>query len=103
MYNPALLGALSLCRKAGALALGYDAVEDAVKSGQAQLLLFAADVSEGTRRRLEKTAPAGLHIEQLPFSKEGLAALGRKPVGVLAVTNSQLAQLCLSKLPPHNP
>ena len=99
MDNPALLGALSLCRKAGALALGHDAVEEALKTGKAQLLLFAADISEGTRRRLQKNAPEGLRAETLPLSKEALATLTRKPVGALAVTNAQLAALCLSKWP----
>ena len=94
----ALLGALGLCRKAGALALGFDAVLQSLKSKQTALLLFAEDVSEGTRRRLETAAPSSVEIVVLPCSKQALAALGCKPVGALAVTNAQLARLCLSKM-----
>ena len=46
-----ILFALSLCRKAGALVMGFDAVKDSVGKGKAQLVLCAGDLSEGTRRR----------------------------------------------------
>ena len=44
-----ILFALSLCRKAGALVMGFDAVKDSVGKGKAQLVLCAGDLSEGTR------------------------------------------------------
>ena len=47
-----ILFALSLCRKAGALVMGFDAVKDSVGKGKAQLVLCAGDLSEGTRRRV---------------------------------------------------
>lgn len=43
-----ILFALSLCRKAGALVMGFDAVKDSVGKGKAQLVLCAGDLSEGT-------------------------------------------------------
>ena len=94
----ALFGALSLCRKAGALALGFDAAQESLKNGKAQLLLFTGDVSEKTRRRLTNTAPRELRIETLPCDMEALAVLARKPVGVLTVTDAPLAGLCLAKM-----
>ena len=42
-----ILFALSLCRKAGALVMGFDAVKDSVGKGKAQLVRGAGDLSEG--------------------------------------------------------
>ena len=41
--NEALFQAVSLCRKAGALTMGFDAVEDAVVKGKAWLVMTASD------------------------------------------------------------
>ena len=40
--NEALFQAVSLCRKAGALTMGFDAVEDAVVKGKAWLVMTAS-------------------------------------------------------------
>ena len=48
----ALFQALSLCRKAGRLVMGFDAVEEAALSGKAWLALTAADASPKTASRL---------------------------------------------------
>ena len=50
-----LLSAISLCRKAGKLVKGYDAVQESVYSGKAWLVLLAADVSDGTAKRMNRT------------------------------------------------
>ncbi len=94
----ALLGALSLCRKAGALALGSDAVLQSLQNGKAQLLLFASDTAPRTQKNLLEKAPKGLVVKTLPCGKQALAALFQKPVGALAVTKAPLAELCLTKL-----
>ena len=44
--NEALFQAVSLCRKAGALTMGFDAVEDAVVKGKAWLVMTASDASQ---------------------------------------------------------
>ncbi|MFV0412705.1 MAG: L7Ae/L30e/S12e/Gadd45 family ribosomal protein [Oscillospiraceae bacterium] len=89
-----LFSALSLCKKAGALAAGFDQVVENAAAGKAHLLLFAADLSPNTRKRALEQAP-GLPVCNLPFTQEALAAITRKPVGVLAVNNKDLAVLCL--------
>ena len=50
-----ILFALSLCRKAGALVMGFDAVKDSVGKGKAQLVLCAGDLSEA---RAAASAPS---------------------------------------------
>lgn len=46
--------ALSLCRKAGALVTGFDAVKESVYQGKAALVLCAQDASEGTQARVRR-------------------------------------------------
>ena len=49
----ALYQALSLCRKAGALTMGFDAVEDACVKSKAWLVMVASDASAKTVQRLD--------------------------------------------------
>lgn len=93
--------ALSLCRKAGALVTGFDAVKDSVFKGSAQLVLCAGDLSEGTRRRVGffcETQDVPLYA--LAETQAALAHICKKPAGVFAVTDPQLARLCKKNLPP---
>lgn len=88
-----LFSALSLARKAGALAAGFDAVESALLTGTAQLVLLAADVSPRTGGKITDRAQ-GIPVRALPFTQQQIADITRKPVGVMAVTNKDLATLC---------
>ena len=46
--------ALSLCRKAGALVTGFDAVKESVYKGKAALVLCAQDASEVSESRVRR-------------------------------------------------
>ena len=48
----ALYQAVSLCRKAGALTMGFDAVEEACVKSKAWLVMTASDISPKTLQRL---------------------------------------------------
>lgn len=89
-----LWGALGLCQKAGALAAGFDAVGEALAKQTAAALLFAQDVSAGTRKRIERQNTQNIPVYELPYNQQELAFITRKPVGVLAITNKDLAALC---------
>jgi ribosomal protein L30E len=89
-----LWGALGLCQKAGALAAGFDAVGATLTKQTVAALLFARDVSVGTRKRIEHQNTQDVPVYELPYNQQDLAAITRKPVGVLAVTNKDLAALC---------
>lgn len=102
METDKLLGALGLCRRAGALTAGFDAVKDAILAGRAYLVLVAQDASEGNVRRIRWMCDEvgdGCAVCQLPLTKQDLAAILHKAVGVLAVTDENLAVLCRAKLP----
>ncbi len=91
---------LSLCRKAGALVMGFDAVKESVLNGSAQLVLCAGDLSDGTRRRIGFCCETqNVPLYTLAETQAQLAPICKKPTGVFAVTNPELAKLCKKALP----
>lgn len=88
------MGALGLARRAGALAIGFDAVAQAVKAGRAQLVLVASDTSPKTLKRLAACCTKDMPPTELGLTKDELARITVKPAGVLAITNKDLAALC---------
>ena len=98
MPNSKIVFALSLCRKAGALVMGFDAVKESVFKGKAVLVLCAGDVSDGTRRRVERTCEDMAEVVILPSTQAELLQICKKPTGVFAVTDAQLAVLCKNSI-----
>ncbi len=98
MKRDDLLFALSLCRKAGALVTGFDAVKESVFKGKAQLVLCACDASPGTARRAQSFCQDLCDFYTLPRTQAQLDPITKKPTAVFAVTNADLAQLCRTKL-----
>lgn len=97
--NRKLLSALSLCKKAGKLAAGFDVVCEKAASGEAEVVFIACDTSGGTRKRVEVACErAGCMVRTIPLERQDIAEITRKPVGVMAVTGKDLAVLCLKAL-----
>lgn len=94
----ALYQALSLCRKAGALTMGFDAVEEAAVKGKAWLVLAASDASEKTLRRMQYAVGDLVDVLTMPLDQETLAGISRRPVALYAVTDRNLAKLCYDRL-----
>ncbi len=100
--NNKLTGTLGICRRAGHLTVGFDAVKGLLIQHRAQLIMTAADLSEKTDKELrfvmnEHTAP----LCSLPLDKAALAAaLGlQKPVGVIATDDSGFAKAIAKHIP----
>lgn len=93
----ALYNAFSLCRKAGKLVMGYDAVVDAVMTGKAGRVFLAADVSPKTAERLRFAVEGLADVEPLPLTQDDLAPVSHKRVAVFAVADANLARLCETK------
>lgn len=89
-----IIFALSLCRKAGALVTGFDAVKESVQKDKAYLVLCAGDVSDGTRRRVHTFCEDLIELVELPQTQFALSQISKKPTGVFAVTDPELAKLC---------
>lgn len=89
-----LTGLLGICRRAGHLTVGFDAVINLIRAHKAKVVLTAADLSEKTIKELR------FHMNEhavptftLDGDKTALAtALGlQKPVGVVATDDSGFA------------
>lgn len=94
----ALYQTLSLCRKAGKLVMGFDAVEEAVFKGKAWLVLYTADASPKTVRRMTDAVGGLVDVQPMPLTQDALAPVSRKPVALYAVVDRNLAALCAKKL-----
>ncbi|WP_071432947.1 L7Ae/L30e/S12e/Gadd45 family ribosomal protein [Angelakisella massiliensis] len=101
MTNDRALGMLSICRKAGKLIFGFDAVKEAVAAGEARLILYAADLSEKTRASMDRVAA---RVEPAPpcvrteLTMYDFSLFCPKPAGVLAVTDEGLAKAVLKRI-----
>ena len=97
-----LMGALSLCRKAGKLVMGFDAVAESIAKGHAAAVLLACDLSEGSARRITRLAQgANITPARLPFTQRQLTAVTPKPTGIFAVADPGLAKLVTDRLAPQ--
>ncbi len=94
-----LLFALSLCRKAGALVTGYDAVKESVDTGKAHIVLCAADAAERTVRHMRQACEGIVEFHVMELEKSELDRITKKPTAVFAVTNRELANLCRTAMP----
>lgn len=94
-----LLGAVSLSRRAGKLVMGFDAVKESVMKGQAFVVFCAADLSEGTRARVDRFCEQfGRKALTAPCTQEELLQVCPKRTGVFAVIDRGLAGLVKSSL-----
>jgi len=86
-------GILGLCRRAGRLAMGFDAAADAIRRGDAALELTASDCSERTKRNIRMIAEEnGVTTMELPLTIDEVGHAVAKKAGVLAVCDSGFAK-----------
>ncbi|MCH5192457.1 MAG: ribosomal L7Ae/L30e/S12e/Gadd45 family protein [Oscillospiraceae bacterium] len=92
-----LLGLLTMCRKAGKLQMGFDAMKEALAGGKAKAVVIAADVSPKT----EKEARFFADKSGVPVRKTGTTldeifmGLGKR-AGVLTICDEGFAKKALS-------
>jgi predicted RNA-binding protein YlxR (DUF448 family)/ribosomal protein L30E len=82
---------IAISMKAGKLAAGYSAVQDAIEKGRVHMLLYATDLSGGTREKLELKEMAGLREATILTRDELGRILNRELVGVIAFEDKGLA------------
>lgn len=95
-----ILSAVGLCRKAGKLIIGTDAVCDALKTRRV-LLVFASDgASDNTKKRLcDKCTFYKTEIHFADISPDDLgAAIGKGPTACVGITDENFKKLIESKL-----
>jgi ribosomal protein L7Ae-like RNA K-turn-binding protein len=93
MNNDKMLSALSLARKAGKLAVGFDSVKASVETEKAKTVLLAQDISSGTSKRI-KSLSRKVPVLQIKLSQWEISKITGKCAGVLALTDENFARLC---------
>lgn len=90
-----LVGLLGMCRRAGRLVTGFDAVA-ALCAGEQAVLMIACDAAERTVKELRYRLPTQT-VYRLPLTKEQTAqAIGsHKPVAVLATADGGFSKAIL--------
>ncbi|MEG1985017.1 MAG: ribosomal L7Ae/L30e/S12e/Gadd45 family protein [Oscillospiraceae bacterium] len=92
MKNDKLLGAVSMCRRAGKLTVGFDATVKAVTKG-AELVITASDAADRTLRNIEYSCADMVEIMSVPRTQDEIEqATGRK-FAVAAVCDKNFARL----------
>jgi len=77
---------LSMATKAGMTASGYSAIEDALQKGRVKMLLFATDLSAGTKEKVCNVAAGMPERVATLFTKEALGKMtGREQAGIVGI------------------
>ena len=97
-----LTGLLTICRKAGKLLLGFDAVKEAAQQGQLFSILLASDVSPKTEKEIRFYAGA-VPIRKLSMDMDTLKHWFRKRTAVYGICEAGFSEKVLALLPENAP
>ncbi len=85
-----LTASLTMCRKAGKLLLGFDAVREAAAHGDVKLILLASDVSAKTEKETRFFA-GEIPIRKMPLDMDSLKLYFRKRTAVFGICEDGFA------------
>ncbi len=88
---------LSISMKAGKIAAGYSAVSDALGKERVKLLLFASDLSDGTRDKISSQSFESFRRATLFTRDEFGSMLNRELVGIVGILDQGLADALWSE------
>jgi len=82
-----------MCRKAGKLVTGFDAVARTIKSGKAGLLVLAGDLSPKSAKEITRVAETyHVKIARPGAAMDDIKRIVGKKAGILAITDEGLAK-----------
>lgn len=88
-----ILNSIGLCRRAGKLILGFDAVVEEVKKPKGKVcgIIVTKDVSEKTKKELVfRTAEFGVEIHEADITMDDVESVLNKRAAVLAILDKGL-------------
>ncbi len=94
MMNNNLNGLLGLCRKAGKIAIGHDAVITSIKQGKSFLVLTCCDASVRLKKEMaDECTFKGRNIKYInaPFTMSELGLAISKKAGVISIDEEGFA------------
>lgn len=89
-----LISSLTMCRRAGKLLLGFDAVKEAVQQDHVYCVLLASDCAPKTEKEIRYYC-SGIPCEKLPFSMQDMTAYFTKRTAVFGVADGGFAKAML--------
>ncbi|MBR2715028.1 MAG: ribosomal L7Ae/L30e/S12e/Gadd45 family protein [Ruminococcus sp.] len=91
--NDKLMSMLGLCRRAGKLTLGNDAVIDSINLRKSKLVLLADDCSENTAKAvLRKAHQSNVHAYVIAYTKDDISYAVGKFTAVLSINDNGFAK-----------
>ena len=96
MLPQELINLLGLARRARRIAVGNEATQEALSRGQAALVIVATDFSASAQKHWAEKYAGVPHL-QIGTKNEWGEFWGRKELGVMAVTDKNLAKGILKK------
>lgn len=91
------LSYFGLCRRAGKMALGHDAVMQAVRGNKAKLCLLTSDASARHERELQATG-SDVKVITMPITAQELSFSIGKKVCVIAILDEGFAGTVLKQI-----
>lgn len=87
-----IMGFLGICRRAGRLLIGHDAVKESIVKGNAALVITSSDASERLCREIERlTDGKGVKVINAPFSSDDFYSGIGKKASVFSITDEGFA------------
>lgn len=94
-----LLGAISLCRKAGKLTMGADAAAEQTDKGAARLVVLAKDIAARSERQIRFVCERKrIDALKLPLTMEELSGVAGRICGIYAVCDPGFAGMIRKQL-----
>ena len=98
MTDAKALSALGLCKKAGKLVIGFDAVAAAIAQSKVKLLATTQDISPKSAKEIIRLADQhNINHLRLNAGMDDIKRILGKKAGVLAITDEGLAALTAAK------
>ncbi|HAN43868.1 MAG TPA: hypothetical protein DCP97_00610 [Ruminococcaceae bacterium] len=97
--NKQIISIISLCKRAGKLIMGFDAVKEAAEKSQISIILTANDISPKSCKEIVRVAQINnVAILSIPVSMDEIFYNVGKRAGILAVSDSGLAKKLIGTL-----
>lgn len=95
MISDSLRGMLGLCRRAGKMSLGHDAVITSIKKRKAQLVITCCDTSERLKREMQDECSydnRNIKYIDVSFNMKELSLCINARAGVISIDDSSFAE-----------
>ena len=85
------LSLLGICRKAGRITCGYDAVVEEIKIGKSKGVIITEDISDKTRKNVKFFCDKfGISAIAVPFTQSDIEKSTGKKAGVISINDKGL-------------